>query len=291
MDSPKSSTQPASSQSPSLDSLRTVEFRQTLRGYHIDDVDEYLERVAVEAEALQEQFRQSNERVKQAADRIAQLEGMIQQLQREQPAAGAAAPAVTDDSLQRTLLLAQKFVDQTQAEAEAEARSKVAEAEGHARNLLREAEERARSLTEDTERRLREEIARLESIRTQLAGDVETIARHMENERNRLRGALGEMLAWVDEHVQPAASLLAQPPSEPERRPAADGSGDVTPTSPPPAATEAPAGTPPESRRTAPVQHASVDTPLERPAMTGPGSAPGLDHIGDAHNGRAGVPH
>ncbi|HUO49537.1 MAG TPA: DivIVA domain-containing protein, partial [Acidimicrobiales bacterium] len=213
MDSPKSSNQPSGSQSPSLDSLRTVEFRQTLRGYHIDDVDEYLERVAVEAEALQEQFRQSNERLKQAADRIAQLEQMVQQLQREQPATAAATagPAVTDDSLQRTLLLAQKFVDQTQAEAEAEARAKVAEAEGHARNLLREAEEKARSLTEDTERRLREEISRLESIRTQLAGDVETIARHMENERNRLRGALGEMLAWVDEHVQPAATLLAQP--------------------------------------------------------------------------------
>ena len=76
MDSPKSSNPSSSSQSPSLDSLRTVEFRQTLRGYHIDDVDEYLERVAVEAEGLQEQYRQSNERLKQAADRIAQLEQM-----------------------------------------------------------------------------------------------------------------------------------------------------------------------------------------------------------------------
>ena len=35
-----------------LEVLRTVEFRQTLRGYHIDDVDEYLERVATEVDAL-----------------------------------------------------------------------------------------------------------------------------------------------------------------------------------------------------------------------------------------------
>jgi len=35
-----------------LDSLRTVVFRQTLRGYHIDDVDRYLEQVAVEVDAL-----------------------------------------------------------------------------------------------------------------------------------------------------------------------------------------------------------------------------------------------
>jgi hypothetical protein len=48
-------------------------------------------------------------------------------------------------------------------------------------------------------------------MRTQLAGDVETIARHLDTERNRLRAALGDMLTWVDEHVQPAASLLAQP--------------------------------------------------------------------------------
>jgi len=291
MDSPTPSNQSSGSQSPSLDSLRTVEFRQTLRGYHIDDVDEYLERVAVEAEALQEQFRQSNERLKQAADRIAQLEQMIQQLQREQ-AAPAAQPAVTDDSLQRTLLLAQKFVDQTQAEAEAEARAKVAEAEGHARNLLREAEEQARSLTEDTERRLREEIARLESIRTQLAGDVETIARHMENERNRLRGALGEMLAWVDEHVQPAATLLAQPPAPgvpsagaPRRAdgdgaPAAAASG---PGSPGPAGAAAPGADPRRALH-------SGETPLERPVTTGPGAAPGLERVTDAHNGRAGVP-
>ena len=43
-----------SGQGSSLDSLRTVEFRQTLRGYHIDDVDEYLARAAVDAEALQD---------------------------------------------------------------------------------------------------------------------------------------------------------------------------------------------------------------------------------------------
>ena len=86
-------------QSSSLDSLRTVEFRQTLRGYHIDDVDEYLERVAVDAEALQEQVRQAGERLRQAAERIAQLEGMLQEVQLQPQ---AAAP-VSDDTLQRTL--------------------------------------------------------------------------------------------------------------------------------------------------------------------------------------------
>jgi DivIVA domain-containing protein len=212
----------SSSQTSSLDSLRTVEFRQTLRGYHIDDVDEYLERVAVDAEALQEQVRQAGERLKQAAERIAQLEGMLQEVQL-QPQSSA---TVSDDTLQRTLILAQKFVDQTQAEAETQARLLVADAEERARRVLGEAEQRAKSVTEDTERHLREEITRLESIRTQLAGDVETISRHMENERNRLRGALSDMLSWVDEHVQPTASLLAQrSAARPAPRP-----GDDVPT-------------------------------------------------------------
>jgi len=212
---------PKPSQQSSLDSLRTVEFRQTLRGYHIDDVDEYLERVAVEAEALQEQMRQANERTKQAAERIAQLEQMLAE-QRDQPSVTEPEPrpaAVTDDTLQRTLLLAQKFVDQTKAEAEAQARATLAKAEESARSVMSEAEARARSITEDTERQLREEVGRLETQRTQLAEDVETIARHLEGERNRLRSALVEMLTWVDKQVQPGSSILTPA----EDRPAAPG--------------------------------------------------------------------
>src|SRR5579864_3938546 len=109
-----------------LDSLRTVEFRQTLRGYHIDDVDEYLEKVALEAEALQEQLRQQAERMRQATERIIQLE---QEQQREPQASPAISSAAAEDALQRTLVLAQKFVDQTHTEAEAEARSLVEDAQ------------------------------------------------------------------------------------------------------------------------------------------------------------------
>ena len=58
-----------------LDSLRTVEFRETLKGYHRDDVDEYLEKAAVEAEGQQEQLRQTSERLRQAAERIGERGG------------------------------------------------------------------------------------------------------------------------------------------------------------------------------------------------------------------------
>ena len=64
------------SQAPSsiLETLRTVEFRLGLKGYNVDEVDEYLDKAAQEAEALQDHVRQLNERLRQASERIAQLE-------------------------------------------------------------------------------------------------------------------------------------------------------------------------------------------------------------------------
>ena len=171
-----------------LDSLRTVEFRETLKGYHRDDVDEYLEKAAVEAEGLQEQLRQSTERLRKAAETIAQLETELAAKPEPQPAPAAPAePVVADDTLQRTLLLAQKFVDETKADAEAQATRVVADAEAQARKVQAESEQR-----------LREEIARLESNRSHLSNEVETMAHQLETERERLRSALSEMLSWVD---------------------------------------------------------------------------------------------
>jgi DivIVA domain-containing protein len=195
------SSQSASS---TLDTLRTVEFRLGLKGYNVDEVDEYLDKAAQEAEALQEHVRQLNERLRQASDRIAQLESE----KRSEPAETQAVPAVAakepdsvDETLQRTLLLAQKFVDQTKRESEAEAAAIVAQAE-----------QRASELQTEAAQNLRADVARLEASRTQLAADVESMARHLEAERNRLRGALSEILKWVDENVQPAKSLMGVRP-------------------------------------------------------------------------------
>src|SRR5271170_5806768 len=110
-----------------LDTLRTVEFRLGIKGYNVDEVDEYLDRAAQEAEALQETLRQLNERLRQAGDRIVQLERDVRDAAASaapapvsalEVAAPAAAPvpapapvqastdiAPSDETLQRTLLL------------------------------------------------------------------------------------------------------------------------------------------------------------------------------------------
>jgi DivIVA domain-containing protein len=196
-----------------LDTLRTVEFRLGLKGYNVDEVDEYLDKAAQEAEGLQEHVRQLNERLRQASERIAALE----REKRSAPAAaegedGAAAAsgdaALSDETLQRTLLLAQKFVDQTKRESEAEAAAVVSQAEESARATVAAAEQTAAQLQAESNQKVREEVARLEATRTELATDVENMARHLESERNRLRGALSEILKWVDDNVQPANSLM-----------------------------------------------------------------------------------
>jgi DivIVA domain-containing protein len=234
-----------------LDTLRTVEFRLGLKGYNVDEVDEYLDRAAQEAEALQETMRQLNERLRQAGDRIVQLErevrdgaSAVASAQSAAAAATAAAPAAptpsaevvpaptpvpqaalaeigpSDETLQRTLLLAQKFVDQVKRESEAEAAATVSQAEQTARATLAAAENAAMTLQTESERHVRDEVSRLEATRTELATDVESMARHLESERNRLRDALTEILTWVDENVQPANSLMGvRPKSGPPQKP------------------------------------------------------------------------
>jgi DivIVA domain-containing protein len=251
-----------------LETLRTVEFRLGLKGYNVDEVDEYLDRAAQEAEALQEHVRQLNERLRQAGDRIVQLEKEV----RGAPVGDAGSPASagtglldtgpSDETLQRTLLLAQKFVDQTKRESEAEAAALIAKAEETARGAVAAAQEKARALEVESQQKLREEVARLEATRTQLATDVESMARHLESERSRLRGALSEILKWVDENVQPANSLMGvRPKSSQPARPSSEADGSDSEMSDEPRADDG--GAP-----TLSVQAASSNMPSGAPRPT-----------------------
>jgi hypothetical protein len=87
----------------------------------------------------------------------------------------------------------------------------VSDAEEQSRVLISQAESRAAHIASEAERKLREEVARLEAARTQLSGDVEKMARHLDGERTRLRSALSEIIKWVDDNVQPASALGARP--------------------------------------------------------------------------------
>src|SRR5271169_4643664 len=159
-----------------LDSLRTVEFRLGLKGYNVDEVDEYLEKAAVEAERLQENFRQTAERLRQATERIGQLENEVRSGPSPIVQVAQQPSAQNTESLQRTLEMAQRFVDQAKRESEEEASQLIAQAEETAHSTVTRAEEQARKLATDSQQRLREEVTRLEGMRGQLASDVENMA-------------------------------------------------------------------------------------------------------------------
>ena len=213
-------TLPALSKSGSaLENIRTVEFTMKRSNYVADEVDEFLERVAIEVDALREQHRQTSDRLRQAAEHIAQLETKNKELLDAASAAPAvhaieAAPVIeapapvpvpvadspSAESIaaetQRTLLLAQRFVEQTEREASEAAAKKIAEAEVMARQI-----------TVEAELRVRDEVNRLESVKVNLTSEIEGLANQLDAERSRLTGQLTEVLRWIDEHVQPSQAI------------------------------------------------------------------------------------
>lgn len=188
-----------------LDALRTAEFRLSLRGYDVDEVDDFLERAAVEADQLREQVRQAAVQVAQANERVRHLE--TERTTGVAPAAAEAPPspvvavaatAGTAETVSKMIEMAERFVEQTRRDAEAEAAVVVADAQ-----------DRARQLASDAQQRLADEVARLEGLRQRLGEDVEKMSRQLESERTRLSGSLHDLLGWIDKNLQPAAALAA----------------------------------------------------------------------------------
>ena len=108
------------------EALREATFRWAPfsgRGYHPDDVDEFLERLAAGIEILQQRVREATEAAVRA----------------EQASAGDLQLTDDDDSMRRVMLASQTVADQALDEAREQARRVLARAEEYARVLLEEA--------------------------------------------------------------------------------------------------------------------------------------------------------
>jgi len=185
-----------------LDALRTAEFRLSLRGYDVDEVDDFLERAAVEADQLREQVRQASAQAAQASERLRH-----QEPDRSAAPAAASAPSApagpgSTETVSKMIEMAERFVEQTRMDAEKEAAA-----------ILADAQERARQLATDAQQRLADEVARLEGLRQRLGEDVEHISRKLETERTRLTGSLHDLLGWIDKNLQPATVAAPAAPS------------------------------------------------------------------------------
>jgi cell division septum initiation protein DivIVA len=216
--------------------LREIDIRETLRGYHREDVEELLERSAATIEALHERVRQLTEQVKSA-------EGSTGQSKE------------TEEMLHRTLLLAQRAADEAIADAQIKARHTIDEAEARASATVAEAETTARRQAELERRRLESEILDLGARREALLADVESLETFEQEYRARLRRS-----------VESDLELLAtQAPSVPSPRPTihnvdipAVPEGIAQKSAPPPVARKSPERT--ESERE------PLDTPAKAEA-------------------------
>jgi DivIVA domain-containing protein len=277
--------------------LREVEFREKMRGYHPEDVDQFLERVAAGIEVLQDRLRQSIERAQRAEQAATEAGGNDDALRRtlllaqrtadlavqEGREQAARIVAAAEQQFQAKLSDAEQRVQATISEAEQRAQAALAEAERRAGSMVSEAEHNARRGHEDAIVEVRAELAKLEVTRQRVQMDIDAMTRWVSEHRNALRNALEEALTRVEQiDVSPppasgAPYLLESPPAPaapaPPVAPGASAPPAVTARVAPldPNATWAPPSTPASVAATpAPVvQPNVVARQLEEPVVAG----------------------
>jgi cell division initiation protein len=198
-----------------LDAIDTVAFKIGVRGYNVDEVDDFLEKLSGEVHQLKELVSQQRQQLRQAGERINQLDARSPG---DAPAAAPAAPPAAAprhisvsgaEQVTAMIVMAQQFIEQAQAEAETKAREMTTSAQERAREIVAE----ARSRAED-------EVNRLNGLKQRLSEDVETLTRQLDAERKRLGSALAEFSRWVESSLQVggARAAVASAP-EPAPRP------------------------------------------------------------------------
>ena len=123
------------------DVIRSTKFRDKLRGYHPDDVDAFLERAAAALELVQSRLAEMTERALKAE-------------------AALESNSEADESIRRTLTLAQRTAELAVREATEDAERIRAEAASDARTQRQETDEECHRLVEESQ-------ANAEAVRTQ----------------------------------------------------------------------------------------------------------------------------
>jgi cell division septum initiation protein DivIVA len=182
--------------------LRDTDIKEGFRGYHRDDVDELLERAASTIENLSERVRQMSERVADAQN-------------------SSSRSRDAEETLQRTLVLAQRTADEAIADATKRARKMVEDAETRAHTLVSEAETTSRRIAEDERHRIETEVRDLAGRRDKLKADVESLEHFESDYRQRVRAVIQKELdslgRGAGEDVERPPLHDVEVPTPPER--------------------------------------------------------------------------
>jgi vacuolar-type H+-ATPase subunit H len=155
-------------------------------------VDEFLEQVADAVERLHEEAKSAAERA-EAAERGARDRTGLED----------------EESIRRTLVLAQRTADMAIREAREEAATLLDGARTEAETLVGDARDSAVRITSEAEQRLREEVTRLTSARDDMRSEVDTLVNLLGTERERLTETLGSALRYVERSLVPSPDLLS----------------------------------------------------------------------------------
>lgn len=213
-----------------LDELKAVTFKQGMRGYSITEVDDFLDRAASDYEKVRDKLAQQHQQLRQAAERIAQLQSGASAVAPAVAPAPVAAPASvapisafrdSSGEIAEMIAMAQHFVAEAKSEAEAKAR-----------DLTHAAQERAREIVAEAKSRAEDEVTRLNGLKQRLSEEISSLSTHLEANRSRLMGVIGEIGQRIESsmRVGTSSSDVSAPPTH------------VTPlpVSPPPAPPAAP---------------------------------------------------
>jgi len=204
------------------------EFRIVKRGYDPDEVDTFLDQIALGVAELKRKVAESDDRIRQ-------------------PAAGATAEPTSEDTpdeLHRVLILAQRAADEEVRKATEEGQRIMDDARAHAEELHSEAEGEVAERREEGRAALMAEIVELEGVRGALSNDVVVLERHVEEQREVVQAAISELQSLLDhpEAFRIAAasgvSSVSAPAPEPfvedaEQDARVDGPLDGPPPAPP----------------------------------------------------------
>ena len=210
---------------PSLDTLRTVDFPNAFRGYNVDEVDNFLDKAAEELDALKDQYRQAQAQLRWASDRIKQLEAESKndtaQTPKVSPPAPAATPAPTPapapvasapmatQQVSEMIAMAEEFVSKAKEEAVTKATALTTAAQEQARVILQEAKSNAL-----------DEVTQLEGRKARLTEEVTTLARFVASERARLKSLWGDFGSWLDSSLAIRESSAPETPATAAATPA-----------------------------------------------------------------------
>jgi len=185
----------------------TKEFRIVKRGYDPDEVDAFLDQIAMSVAELRRKLAEASEQAAQAP--------------------GGAGPAADTDEIHRALILAQRTADEEVRRAAEESERIVAEARERAEGQRHQADDDVAQRREEGRAELLAEITELEGVREALSNDVVVLERHVDEQREVVQAAISELQSLLDhpEAFRIAAATgisTATVPAEAKAAPAAE---------------------------------------------------------------------